>query len=55
VIGLLLKLGFLISWKKSELAPSQDFIFLGEHYRVTITEDEAVVWEEQEYKPPTFE
>jgi hypothetical protein len=25
--------GFLISWKKSELVPSQDFIFLGEHYR----------------------
>jgi hypothetical protein len=22
---------------------------------VTTTEDEAVVWEEQEYKPPTFE
>jgi hypothetical protein len=33
VIGLLLKLGFLISWKKSELVPSQDFIFVGEHYR----------------------
>jgi hypothetical protein len=33
VIGLLLKLGFLISWKKSEVVPSQDFIFLGEHYR----------------------
>ena len=32
VIGLLLKLGFLLSWKKSELVPSQDFIFLGEHY-----------------------
>ena len=33
VIGLLLKLGFLISWKKPELVPSQDFIVLGEHYR----------------------
>ena len=33
VIGLLLKLGFLISWKKSDLVPSQDFIFLWEHYR----------------------
>ena len=29
----LLKLDFLISWKKSELVPSQDLIFLGEHYR----------------------
>jgi hypothetical protein len=36
VIGLLLKLGFLISWKKSELVPSQDFIFLGEHYRTDL-------------------
>ncbi|VDI49919.1 Hypothetical predicted protein [Mytilus galloprovincialis] len=27
-----LSLGFLISWKKSDLIPSQDFIFLGEHY-----------------------
>jgi hypothetical protein len=33
VKGLLLKMGFLISWKKSELVPSQDFNFLGEHYR----------------------
>ncbi|VDI11365.1 Hypothetical predicted protein [Mytilus galloprovincialis] len=32
VIRLLLSLGFLISWKKSDLIPSQDFIFLGEHY-----------------------
>ena len=36
VIGLLLKLGFLISWKKSELVPSQDFIFLGENYRTDL-------------------
>jgi hypothetical protein len=36
VIWLLLKLGFLISWKKSELVPSQDFIFLGEHYRTDL-------------------
>ena len=36
VIGLLLKLGFLISWKKSELVPSQYFIFLGEHYRTDL-------------------
>jgi hypothetical protein len=36
VIGLLLKLGFLISWKKSELVPSQDVIFLGEHYRTDL-------------------
>jgi hypothetical protein len=36
VIGLLLKLGFLISWKKSELVPSQDFIFLGEHYQTDL-------------------
>jgi hypothetical protein len=26
-------LGFLISWKKSELTPSQNFLFLWEHYR----------------------
>ncbi|CAG2229494.1 unnamed protein product [Mytilus edulis] len=32
VIRLFLSLGFLISWKKSDLIPSQDFIFLGEHY-----------------------
>jgi hypothetical protein len=36
VIGLLLKLGFLISWKKSELVPSQDFIFLGDHYQTDL-------------------
>ena len=36
VIGLLLKLGFLISWKKSELGPSQDFILLGEYYRTDL-------------------
>ena len=24
---------FLISWKKSELTPSQNFLFLGEHYK----------------------
>ena len=36
MIWLLLKLGFLISWKKSELVPSQDFIFLGEHYRTDL-------------------
>ena len=36
VIGLLLKLGFLISWKKSELVPSHDFNFLGEHYRIDL-------------------
>jgi hypothetical protein len=36
VIGLLLKLGFLISWKKLELVHSQDFIFLGEHYRTDL-------------------
>ena len=29
----LLSLGFLISWEKSDLTPSQDFIFLGEHFR----------------------
>lgn len=32
VIKFFLSLGFLISWKKSEITPSQDFIFLGEHY-----------------------
>ena len=36
MIGLLLKLGFLISCKKSELVSSQDFIFLGEHYRIEL-------------------
>jgi hypothetical protein len=25
--------GFLISWKKSQILPSQDFLFLGQHYR----------------------
>ena len=29
VIDLLLELGFLISWKNSEVIPSQDFVFLG--------------------------
>jgi hypothetical protein len=47
VIGLLLKLGFLISWKKSALVPSQDFIFLGEHYRtylgLVFTPEENIV------------
>ena len=32
VIRLFLSLGFLISWKKPDLIPSQDFIFLGEHF-----------------------
>ena len=36
VIRLLLDLGFLISWKKSEIIPSQDFVFLGEHYRTDL-------------------
>ena len=35
-INLLLQLGFLVSWKKSELSPSQDFLFLGEHYRTDL-------------------
>jgi hypothetical protein len=33
---LLLDLGFLISWKKSQILPSQDFLFLGEHYRTDL-------------------
>ena len=37
VIQLFLNLGFLISWKKSELTPSQNFLFLGEHYRTDQT------------------
>jgi hypothetical protein len=36
VIDLLLELGFLISWKKSEVIPSQDFVFLGEHFRTNL-------------------
>ena len=36
VIDLLLELGFLISWKKSEVIPSQDFVFLGEHFRTDL-------------------
>jgi hypothetical protein len=32
----LLDLGFLISWKKSQILPSQDFLFLGEHYRTDL-------------------
>jgi hypothetical protein len=32
----LLELGFLISWKKSEIIPSQDFVFLGEHFRTDL-------------------
>ena len=36
VIDLLLELGFLISWKKSEIIPSQDSVFLGEHFRTDL-------------------
>ena len=36
VIQLFLNLWFLISWKKSELTPSQNFLFLGEHYRTDL-------------------
>ena len=36
VIQFFLNLGFLISWKKSELTPSQNFLFLGEHYRTDL-------------------
>jgi hypothetical protein len=47
VIGLLFKLGFLISRKKSELVPSQDIIFLGEYYRTDLglvfTPEEKIV------------
>ena len=35
-IRLLLDLGFLISWKRSQILPSQDFLFLGEHYRTDL-------------------
>ncbi|CAG2225767.1 unnamed protein product [Mytilus edulis] len=28
--------GFLISWKKSEIIPSQDFVFLGEHFLTSV-------------------
>jgi hypothetical protein len=35
-IRLLLDLGFLISWKKSQILPFQDFLFLGEHYRTDL-------------------
>ena len=35
-IRLLLDLGFLISWEKSQILPSQDFLFLGEHYRTEL-------------------
>jgi hypothetical protein len=48
VIQLFLNLGFLISWKKSELTPSQNFLFLGEHYKTDQTgshEDKTVVTE----------
>ncbi|XP_048756253.1 uncharacterized protein LOC125667016 [Ostrea edulis] len=36
VIHLLLKLGFLISWEKSEIVPSQSFIFIGEQFRTDL-------------------
>jgi hypothetical protein len=36
VIDILLELGFLISWKKSEVIPSQDFVFLGEYFRMDL-------------------
>jgi hypothetical protein len=36
VIDLLLELCFLISWKKSKVIPSQDFVFLGEHFRTDL-------------------
>jgi hypothetical protein len=32
----LLELGFLISWKKSEVIPSQDFVFLRVHFRTDL-------------------
>jgi hypothetical protein len=32
----LLELGFLISWKKSEVIPSRDFFFLGAHFRTDL-------------------
>ena len=36
VIDLVLELGFLISWKKSDVIPSQDIVFLGEHFRMDL-------------------
>jgi hypothetical protein len=36
VIDLLLELRFLISWKNSEVIPSQDFVFLREHFRTDL-------------------
>jgi hypothetical protein len=36
IIQLFLNLCFLIYWKKSELTPSQNFLFLGEHYRTDL-------------------
>ncbi|VDI69819.1 Hypothetical predicted protein [Mytilus galloprovincialis] len=36
VINCFLSLGFLISWKKSEIIPSQDFVFLGEHFLTSV-------------------
>jgi hypothetical protein len=35
-IRLLLDLGLLIYWKKSQILPCQDFLFLGEHYRTDL-------------------
>ena len=35
-IRLLLDLGLLISWKKSQILPSQDLLFLREHYRTDL-------------------
>ncbi|CAG2205223.1 unnamed protein product [Mytilus edulis] len=46
-ILLLLRLGFLISWEKSEIIPSQSFNFLGEHFRtdlgLVLPQEEKVV------------
>jgi hypothetical protein len=36
VIDLLLELGFLYSWKNSEVIPPQDFVFLREHCRTDL-------------------
>ncbi|KAL5008232.1 hypothetical protein ScPMuIL_013813 [Solemya velum] len=36
VIELFLRIGFMISWEKSDRIPSQNFIFLGEHYRTDL-------------------
>jgi hypothetical protein len=36
VIDFLLELGFRISWKNSEGIPSQDFVFLGKHFRLDL-------------------